>query len=75
MAGLWTDLQLAAILIVFLYLTQWAIGTTGSKKVGIMIAIIVTYLTVYRHFIILIIVMIVFFGSDFFPNFEQVIKE
>lgn len=75
MADLWTDLQLAAILFVFVYLVQWAISMTGSKRVGILLAIVIVYLTVYRHFELLVLTMIFFFGYAFFDTFEATFVE
>jgi hypothetical protein len=71
MADLWTDLQLACIIFVFVYLVQWAVGTTGSRKVGVLLSIILVYLTVYQHAEILILVMFFFFGYAFFETFEN----
>lgn len=75
MAGVWTDLQLAAVLIIFIVLTNWSIDITGSKKVGLVIAIIITYLTVYKHPIILLLVVIFFFGYEAFTDFEEMFEE
>lgn len=70
MGDLWTDIQLAAVLFVFVYLVQWAISMTGSRRVGILLAIILVYLTIYQHVEVLILVMILFFGYAFWENFE-----
>ena len=75
MGDLWTDLQLASILFVFVYLTQWAIGMTGSRRVGILLAIVLVYLTIYQHFEVLVLVMIIFFGYAFFDTFEATFVE
>ena len=71
MGYLWTDLQIAAIIIVFIFLVDWAIGISKSKRVGVIIAIVLTYLTVYQHFFILVLVMFFFFGYAFFETFEK----
>ena len=71
MGDLWTDLQLAAILFVFVYLVQWGIGMTGSRRVGILLAIVVVFLTVYQHFVVLVLVIVFFFGYAFFDTFEK----
>lgn len=71
MGDLWVDLQLASILFVFIYLTRWAISTTGSRRVGVLLAIILVYLTIYQHFSVLVIVMVLFFGYAFFDTFER----
>jgi len=71
MGDLWTDLQLASILFVFIYLAQWGIGMTGSRRVGILLAIILVYLTIYQHMGVLVIVMVLFFGYAFFETFEK----
>jgi hypothetical protein len=70
MGDLWTDIQLASILFVFVYLVQWAIGMTGSRRVGILLAIILVYLTIYQHAEILVLVMVLFFGYAFWEQFE-----
>ena len=70
MGDLVGDLRLALTLVVLVYLAQWAIAGTGSRKVGIIIALVLVYLTVYQHFIVLIIVMAFFFGYAFFESFE-----
>ena len=70
MGDLWTDLQLAGILFIFLYLVQWAKSMTGSRRVGILLAIVLVYLTVYQHFEVLVMVMALFFGYAFFEHFE-----
>jgi len=70
MGDLWTDITLAAVLFVFIYLVQWAISMTGSRRVGILLAIVLVYLTIYQHIEVLVIVMVLFFGYAFFENFE-----
>jgi hypothetical protein len=71
MADLWTDVQLAAILFVFVYLVQWAIAMTGSRKIGVVLAIILVYLTIYSHVEILVLVILMFFGYAFFESVEK----
>lgn len=71
MSDIWTDIQLAAILFVFIYLVQWAISMTGSRRVGILLAIVLVYLTIYQHMEVLVIVMVLFFGYAFWENFEM----
>jgi len=70
MGDIWTDIQLAAILFVFVYLTQWAISMTGSRRVGVLLAIVLVYLTIYQHIEVLVLVMVLFFGYAFWENFE-----
>lgn len=69
--GLMEDLRLALTLIILVYFAQWAIAGTGSRKVGILVALIIVYLTVWRHFIILVLVVMFFFGYAFFEGFES----
>ena len=71
MGELWTDLRLAFTLIILIYLIQWAVSGTGSRTVGIIIALVIVYLTVYQHFEVLIIVVVFFFGYAFFEAFES----
>ena len=62
MGDLWSDLKLVLILVFFLYLLKWSNEFTGSKKLGLIIAVVIAYLTFYSHFEILIWVLILFFG-------------
>lgn len=70
MGDILNDLKLAMTLVVLVYLAQWAIAGTGSRKVGIIVALVLVYLTVYQHFILLVLVMAFFFGYAFFESFE-----
>lgn len=70
MGDLVNDLRVALTLVVLVYLSQWAIAGTGSRKVGIILALVIVYLTVWQHLIVLIIVIAFFFGYAFFEAFE-----
>jgi hypothetical protein len=67
----WTDFRLALILILFVYIVQWAISQTGSKKMGVIIGSIVAYLSVYKHWELMILIVVVFFGYNFFYRLEE----
>ncbi|MCD4740344.1 hypothetical protein K8R43_04080 [archaeon] len=71
MGDIFNDVRLALTLIVLIYLSQWAISGTGSRKIGIVVALVLVYLTVYQHFILLVLVMAFFFGYAFFESFES----
>ena len=71
MGDLWTDLQLALTLFVFVYIVQWAIGITGSKRIGILLSIVIIYLTIYQHVELLVLTVMFFFGYAFFETFES----
>ena len=64
-----TDLQMALIIIVFVYVIAWATELTHSKKIAVVLALIIVYLTVYQHFGILIFVILFFFGYAFWDKF------
>ena len=68
MGELWSDLKLALGIMFFIYTITWLSGMTGSKKLGILIAAVVAYLTFFSHFELLIVVLILFFC---FPVFEK----
>ncbi len=69
MGDLWSDLQLALIIIIFIYLVGWASDLTKSKKIGVVLALIIVYLTVYQHTWLLIFVVLLFFGYAFIEKF------
>ncbi len=69
MGDLITDLQMALIIIVFVYVIAWATELTKSKKIGVILALIIVYLTVYQHFSLLLIVIVLFFGYAFWDKF------
>jgi len=71
MGLLWADLRLALIIIVFIYLLQWAITFTGSKAVGLILASVLAYLTFYQHYSILVLVLVLFFGYPFFEKLAE----
>ena len=65
---MWNDLRLALVLILFLYLVSWLSSLSGSKKIGIVLAAIVAYLTFYSHWEMLVVVLVVFFMFPFFTG-------
>ena len=70
-ADIWSDLQLALVLFVLVYVVQWAIANTGSRKIGIIIGIVVVYLTIYQHWQLMVLVAVFFFGYAFFVSMES----
>ena len=71
---LWNDLRLALVLMVMVHIVQWAVGGTGSKKLGLVLAAIITYLTIYSHWELLIITVILFFGYEFFASVGETLE-
>jgi chromate transport protein ChrA len=71
MHDLWSDVKLAMIIISFIFLMKWTTEITESKKLGIILAAIIAYLTFYSHFEILIFVLIFFFAYPFFSEFSE----
>jgi chromate transport protein ChrA len=70
-ADIWTDLRLILTLVLFVYIVQWAISQTGSKKMGVIIGSIVAYLTIYKHWEFIVLIVVVFFGYNFFYRLEE----
>lgn len=70
-SDLWGDLTVVIMLIFFIYLFKWSVETTGSKKIGLILAVIIGYLTFFRHIEILIFVLIFFFGFPFFGKLVE----
>ena len=75
MGDIWSDLQLALIIIVFIYIVSWASDLTKSKKIGVILALIITYLTVYQHTWLLILVVLIFFGYAFIEKFTAEVAD
>ena len=71
MGDLWTDLQLALVIIFFIYLLKWSTDFTGSKKIGIILAAIVAYLTFFQHTEFVWIILVLFFGFSFFGQIAE----
>jgi len=71
MGDLWSDLKLVLMLVFFLYLLSWSNEFTGSKKLGLLIAVIIAYLTFFQHFEILIWILILFFAYPFFTAVSE----
>lgn len=74
MRDLWSDIKLALVLISFVFLLKWTSEITNSKKIGIIFAFIIAYLTFYSHFEILIFVLLFFFGYPFFAQVGDAMK-
>lgn len=71
MGLLWTDIRLALMIIVFIYLLQWTVDFTKSKAVGLILASVIAYLTFYQHYEILVFILIFFFGYPFFEKLAE----
>ena len=72
MAGdLWGDLTVMLMILFFIYLLKWTTDFTGSKKIGLILAVVIGYLTFFRHIEILIFVLIFFFGYPFFGKIVE----
>ncbi len=70
MGDVWSDLQLAFTIIIFIYLVSWASDLTKSKKIGVILALIIAYLTIYQHPWLLFITVLLFFGYAFIEKFS-----
>jgi chromate transport protein ChrA len=73
MADMWNDLKLALTLILFVYLVTYLSGLTGSKKLGIIMAAIVAYLTFFTHWEMLVLILVIFFAYPFFIGLADAI--
>lgn len=71
MGDLVTDIGLALVIIFFLFLTKWAIDFTGSKAIGVILAVILGYLTFFQHFELIPVFLVLFF---MFPFFSKLIE-
>ena len=71
MGDLINDLRLAMVIFILVYVASWASGMTGSKRVGIILGIVIVYLTVYQHFAVLVLTVVFFFGYAFFGRVEE----
>ena len=70
-ADFWSDLRLILTLVLFVYIVQWAISQTGDKKLGVIVGSIVAYLTIYQHWEMIVFIVVVFFGYNFFYRLEE----
>jgi chromate transport protein ChrA len=70
-ADIWIDIRIILTLVLFVYIIQWAISQTGSKKMGVIVGSIVAYLTVYRHWEFIVLIVVFFFGYNFFYRLEE----
>lgn len=75
MPDLWTDLRLAFTIIAFIFLVKWSTDTLNNKALGVILAAVIAYLTFYSHYILLVIVMIFFFGYPIFEGFYEAMSE
>lgn len=75
MPDLWTDLKLAFTIIAFIFLVKWSTDKLEHKTLGVMLAAVIAYLTFYSHFILLVIVIIFFFGYPIFEGFYEAMSE
>ena len=71
MADLISDVRLALVLILFVYIVQWGISQTGDKKLGVIVGSIVAYLSICKHWEFIVIIVVVFFGYNFFYRLEE----
>lgn len=69
MGDLWSDTELALTIIIFIYLVTWASDLTKSKKIGVILALVIAYLTIFSHPWLLFITVLFFFGYAFVEKF------
>ncbi len=75
MGDLWSDLKLAFLIIVFIELVGWASDVTKSKKIGVILALIIAYLTVFQHPWLLFLTVMLFFGYAFLEKFAAEVAD
>ncbi len=75
MGDVWSDLKLAFLIIIFIYLVSWASDLTKSKKIGVILAIIIAYLTVFQHPWLLFMTVLLFFGYAFLEKFAAEVTD
>ncbi len=75
MPDLWSDLRLAFTIIAFIFLVKWSMDTLKHKTLGVILAAVIAYLTFYRHFILLVLVVVFFFGYPLFEGFYEAVSE
>ena len=75
MMDMWSDLKLALTLILFIYLVNYLSNITSSKKIGIILAAIVAYLTFFSHWEMLVIILVIFFGYPFFTGLADALSK
>ena len=75
MADMWSDLKLALTLILFVYLVSYLSGLTGSKKLGVVMAVVVAYLTFFSHWEMLVIILVIFFAFPFFTAIADALSD
>lgn len=67
----WADIRIALTLIIFIYLVKWMEDLTKSKALAIILGAAIAYFTFFKHFEILIFIVIFFFGYPFFEAFSK----
>ncbi len=75
MPALWNDLRLALTIIAFIFLVKWSTGVIDNKPLGIIIAAVIAYLTIFSHYELLILAVIFFFGYPVFQAFGEAMSE
>jgi len=75
MADMWSDLRLALTIIAFIFLVKWSSDILDNKLLGIIVAAIIAYLTFFRHYQLLIIGIILFFGYPIFAGIAKAMSD
>ena len=68
MGAFWADIQIALTLILFVYLVVWMSKLTESKTLGIIIGAAIAYFSFYQHFVLLVFLVLFFFGYPFWET-------
>ncbi len=70
-ANMWGDLRLALTIIAFLFLAKWSADVFDNMLLAIIVATVIAYLTFFRHYELLIIGIILFFGYPIFAGIGE----
>jgi hypothetical protein len=62
------------MLILFVYLVNYLSGLSGSKKIGIIMAIVIAFLTFFTYPEMLIIILFIFFAFPFFTGLADALS-
>ncbi|MEM3737780.1 MAG: hypothetical protein QXQ88_00260 [archaeon] len=73
--NIWNDLRIVFTIILFLFVYKWASDFIGSKKIGIILAAIISYFTFYLHPELIIWIIILFFGYAFLEGMAETLSE
>ncbi|MFW5902653.1 MAG: hypothetical protein ACOCTT_02075 [archaeon] len=74
-ADMWGDLRLALTIIAFIFLVKWSADVLDNNLLGVIVAAIIAYLTFFRHYELLVIGIILFFGYPIFAGIADAMAD